>query len=112
MKKNNVNRHLDLSSKIIEMGQALMKEGKASNDYTISQSGTFLILIGGLMFNESDVDEFAFLCSMFSSKKILESLETNDDMKKFMKTKKSEDSYDELIKRIKKFRRKNDEEGD
>lgn len=112
MKKNNVNRHLELSSKFIEMGQALMKEGKASNDFTITQSGTFLILIGGLMFNETDVEEFGFLCSMFSSKKVLESFETNNDIKKFMKTKNNEDSYDELIKRINKFRRKNDEEGD
>ena len=109
-KKNDIiNRQLELSSKFIEMGQALMEEGKASNDFIISQSGTFLILIGGLMFSEGDVVEFGFLCSMFSSKKILESFENESDIQDLFKLKNNDDNYNDLIKRINKFRRKNDE---
>jgi hypothetical protein len=61
LNKGDTNRHLELSAKFIEMGQALMKEGKDSKDYTISQSGTFMILIGGLMFDENDVQQFGQL---------------------------------------------------
>ena len=106
LKKGDTNRHLELSAKFIEMGQALMKEGKDKKDYTISQSGTFMILIGGLLFDENDVQQFGQLCSMFSAKKILDNMEaTKSDMTEFLKLKSDGESYDDYIKRINKLRK-------
>lgn len=93
--KNNKSfeRRLELSSKFLEMGQALMVEGKNKKDYPITQSGSFMILIAGLILEEKDVVEFGNLCSMFSAKKLLDSMEETNN-----------NSYDELIKRLNKFR--------
>lgn len=105
LKKGNTDRHLELSSKFIEMGQALMKEGKESKDYPVSQTGTFLILIGGLLLDEDDVTQFGQLCAMFSAKKILDHMDaTKHDMTEFLKQKAEGESYDEYIKRINKLR--------
>ena len=49
MKKDKIfERRLELSSKFLEMGQALIKEGKDKKDYSITQSGSFIILMAGL----------------------------------------------------------------
>lgn len=104
-KKTNTNRHLELSSKFIEMGQALMKEGKANNDYNISQTGTFMILIGGLLFDENDVQQFGQLCAMFSAKKILDNMEaTKSEMTEFLKQKTEGETYLDFIKRLNELR--------
>lgn len=108
LNKSNINRRLDLSSKFIEMGQALMMEGKENKDYAVSQTGTFLILIGGILFDENDVQLFGQLCSMFSAKKVLDNMEaTNDDMLEFLKQKSENESYDEYIKRIRNLKDNN-----
>jgi hypothetical protein len=100
-KQSKEDRHLELSSKFLEMGKALMTEGMERNDYTISQTGTFMILIGGLLFNEEDVQQFGQLCSMFSAKKILDNMEaTKNDMSQFLKNKADGESYEDFIKRI------------
>jgi hypothetical protein len=101
-------RHLDVSAKLIEMGQALMAEGKEGKDFAISQTGSFMILIGGLLFDEKDVYSFGELCSMYSAKKILESMENHvPNMGEFLKEKGDEESYDDMIKRINKIRKDN-----
>lgn len=101
-------RHLDVSAKLIEMGQALMTEGKEDKDFAISQTGSFMILIGGLLFDEKDVYSFGELCSMYSAKKILESMENHiPNMDEFLKEKGDEESYDDMIKRINKIRKDN-----
>lgn len=71
----NENRHLELSNKFLQMGQALINEGINNNDYIISQSGTIMILVASLMVNEQDMFIFSELCAMFSSKKILDAQE-------------------------------------
>ena len=110
-KKNKINRHLELSAKFIEMGQALMKEVNDDKDYTVSQTGSFMVLIGGLLFDENDVQQFGQLCSMFSAKKILDNMEaTKSDMTEFMKLKANGESYDDYIKRINKLRGDNGHE--
>ena len=43
----NVERRLELTTKFMKMGQALMHEGSETNDVTISQLGTMLIFLGG-----------------------------------------------------------------
>ena len=106
MKKDKLfERRLELSSKFLEMGQALMKEGTEKKDYCISQSGSFMILMAGLILEENDVVEFSNLCSMFSAKKILIGLEeSNSDLTNFLKSKADSESYDDFIRRINKFR--------
>jgi hypothetical protein len=100
-------RHMELSSKFIEMGRALLKEGEESNDYSITQIGSVMILIGGLMFDDEDVYEFSSLCSMFSAKKLLENMENNNhDFIRYIKEKAESESYDDFIKKINKIRTK------
>ena len=102
-------RHLDISAKLIEMGQALMNEGKEGNDYSISQTGSFMILIGGLLFDEKDVYSFGELCSMYSSKKLLENFESViPNFSDLISQKGSDESYEDLINKIRKLRGGND----
>jgi len=105
MKKDKLfERRLELSSKFLEMGQALMKEGTEKKDYCISQSGSFMILLAGVILDEQDVADFGNLCSMFSAKKLLEGMERSDsDMTNFLKAKADDESYDDFIKRINRF---------
>ena len=101
-------RHLELSSKLIEMGNALISEGSQNKDYITSQSGTFLILIGGLLFDENDVQLFSQLCGMFSAKKILENMEDYGDVRiESIKAKSIDETYEDFIKRINKLREDN-----
>jgi len=97
-------RRLELSSKFLEMGQALILEGKKNKDFAISQSGSFMILLAGVILDEQDVADFGNLCSMFSAKKLLDGMEeSNSDMTNFLKAKADDESYDDFIKRINRF---------
>ena len=96
-------RHLELSGKFIEMGQALVTEGRNDKDYVITSAGTFFTLIGGLMYDEKDVSLFAEICSMFSAKKVLESMDNDLDLLNNV-SKQTNKNYDEIIKRISKLR--------
>lgn len=104
-KKDNRDRHLELSSKFMEMGHSLMKEGDEKKDYNISQAGSFFILIAGLMFSEEDVFSFSELCSMFSARKVLDNMKENNHLA-LMKVD-DEESYQEMIKRINEVRKNN-----
>ena len=98
-------RRLDISAKLIEMGQALMTEGKESRDFSIAQTGSFMVLIGGLLFDEKDIYMFGELCSMYSSRKVLENLEkVIPNLSSLIKEKGEDESYDDLIKKINKLR--------
>lgn len=72
---NNETRRIDLSNKILKMGQSLVHEGNSSQDIAIMQSGTMLILLAGLLLDENDMFIFSELCAMFSAKKILDAHE-------------------------------------
>lgn len=72
--KNNLKRHIELSTKFMQMGQALISEGKESNDYNIIQAGNFFVLISGIVLDEEDIFTFSQLCSMFSAKKYLDEM--------------------------------------
>lgn len=105
--ENTLDRRLEISSKLLEMGQALMKEGDEKKDFCIKQSGSFMVMLSGLILDEDDTYEFGNLCSMFSAKKILFGMEnTNSDMSNFLKngiTKNSNDiknSIEDFIKRM------------
>ena len=47
----NIERRLELISKLIEIGNSLMIEGDEDKDLVISQTGTFIILVAGLIKN-------------------------------------------------------------
>jgi hypothetical protein len=95
--KNKLERRLELSSKFLKMGQSLIEEGRKINDYSITQSGSIMILLAGLMFDEDDMFLFSELCSMFSSKKILESVDEETLSNLNMN---SDDTYNDFIKKI------------
>jgi hypothetical protein len=98
-------RHLDLSAKFIQMGQALMIEGKEKDDKNVSLVGTILIFLGGITLNEHDVLKFSELVSMFSAKKLLDAMGALDtDEYKNMRNRADNESYDELIARLKRLR--------
>jgi hypothetical protein len=85
----------------MKMGQALMHEGSETNDVTISQLGTMLIFLGGLAFDEDDVNKFSELVSMFSAKKLFDNLEESDSsFLRDMKSRADSGSYDDIIRAI------------
>jgi len=73
-KNEKIDRRMELSNKFVEMGRSLIKEGNELNDYPITQSGNFMILLAGIILEEKDSFEFANLCAMFSAKKLMESM--------------------------------------
>ena len=83
--ENTLDRRLEISTKLLEMGQALMEEGHTKKDFCITQNGSFIVLMSGLILDEGDTYEFGNLCSMFSAKKILSGMEATDsDMGNFL----------------------------
>lgn len=102
-------RHLELSGKFIEMGQALVTEGRHNKDYVITSAGTFFTLIGGLMYDEKDVSLFAEICSMFSAKKVLENMDKDLDMVKDIGLN-TKNNYEDLINRINKLREESEDD--
>lgn len=106
----NTNRQLDLSAKFLQMGQALMKEGRENEDQMITLIGTNLIFLGGIVLSDNDVRKFSELVSMFSAKKLLDAMGGNSDLENQNSRNKSENtSYDEIINQIKKLRDDNNE---
>lgn len=105
MKNKETDRRLEISGMLLEMGQALIKEGEEKKDYVITQCGTFFIFMAGIMFSEEDVYLFGELCSMFNAKKILESLDhTHNPLFDMLRTKTENESYSDFIKRISKLK--------
>ncbi len=98
---------MEVSSMLIEMGQALMVEGDEARDGSLSKIGTFVILLGGVLMDENDIEEFGMLCSMFSAKKVLDSMESKKILADILKDKDKDESYDDFIKKLNKMRKKN-----
>ena len=68
------NRHLELSEKIFKLGTSLTKESNQTNDNNIGILGKIMILLSGILSYEEDLLEFNLLCTMFSSKKLVEQI--------------------------------------
>jgi hypothetical protein len=103
MKENEINRRLDLSTKFIKMGQSLINEGKENNDLGIAQVGTVLVFISGLIIgSDEDIFKFSDFCSMFSSRKILDSIQGHDPIfDGLINNKKIDgDTYDDFVKKL------------
>jgi hypothetical protein len=104
-KKNKYkNRRLELSSKFMEMGRALLIEGEEKKDYVISQTGAFFILLSSIMGSEEDVLMFSEICSMFSAKKVLENMHKNNIPLNGMDIR-DDKNFEDFIKRVNKSRR-------
>jgi hypothetical protein len=81
----NEERRLELSTKLLQMGNSLIKEGQSADDYTITQSGTLMLLVSGLILSDEDMFLFSEICSMFSAKKILDAAEGIDETDALLK---------------------------
>jgi len=109
----NIDRRLDLSSKFMQMGNALMTEGHESSDITIRQLGSLLVFIAGITFDDEDVQKFSELTSYFSAKKVLDSMEnTHNPIMDFLKEKSDNDTYEDMVKRIEALRKRNKEDNE
>jgi hypothetical protein len=105
MKKND--RRLDLSTKFLKMGQSLISEGREEGDIGIAQVGSMMVFMGGLIISgDEDIFKFSELCSMFSSKRILDEMNLADEIGRV-----DESKYDEIIKNLNRLRGKDDEDG-
>ena len=97
----NSERRLQLTSKFVQMGKALVEEGKEKNDKIISQLGTMIIFLGGICFDDEDVIKFGELVSMYSAKKLMESLEEDNDPELMAIRKKAEnDTYENILSNL------------
>ena len=76
----NEERHGEISDKLFKMAEALMNEGDKSDDYIISSTGNFIMLVSGLMNNAEDMKTVGDLLAMFSAKKVLDNQIMSDGM--------------------------------
>ena len=75
----NETRRIDLSVKLMQMGEALTAEGVELKDYSISQSGNALIALSSIILSDEDMFLFSQFCLMFTAKKVLDSTKGFDD---------------------------------
>ena len=93
--------HIDIGLKIIEMGESLKEEGDENKDAILQQTGDFLILVGDIMGDETDMDKFAVLVNMFSSQRVVDTMiEQDKRMKKYLDIKDSKETFDEMLKKL------------
>lgn len=83
------------------MGKALVEEGNEKHDPIIAQLGNIIIFLGGICFEDEDVIKFSDLVSMYSAKKLVETLE-EDRNPLFMaiKRKAESDTYENILEGI------------
>jgi hypothetical protein len=108
----NTDRRLDLSAKFMQMGQSLILEGRENNDISISQIGTILVFISGILLgDDEDIFKFSDLCSMFSARKILDGIEEEGSpLKGLMKQVTDAQNYEDFIKKINEIRKNNNKD--
>jgi transcription termination factor NusB len=80
MKKKQKRRHLDISTKLLNMANALSKEADESDDVILAQVSNLIMLVSGVMTEKEDIDKLSDICAMFSAKKILDELEDGDTL--------------------------------
>ncbi len=94
----NPERRLELTSKFVQMGKALVDESRLLDDPIIGQLGSMLIFLGGICFDDDDVMKFGDLVSMYSAKKLMEALEENNDpMIMGLRKKAENDTYENIL---------------
>ena len=108
-------RHKELSIMFINMGRSLVDEGINNKDYAIATIGNIMIFMSSLISDESDVRLLSDLCSMMSSKKIMRGISNGTiDLTKLANIKDipRNDTFQEIIKRIKRDLDNNDGENE
>lgn len=111
MESKGMERRMELSTKFMQMGQSLMNEGRDNDDLGIAQVGTFMIFIAGLLISDDkDIFKFGELCSMFSSKKILDAMNNENPLSGLLNGDIDESTYDDFINRINKLKGNNDDD--
>lgn len=75
----NETRKIDISTKFMQMGQALITEGQKSKDWSITQSGNILIVLSALILSDEDMFLFSQFSAMFTAKKMIDSMKGYDD---------------------------------
>jgi hypothetical protein len=81
----NAERRLQLTSKFVQMGNALVEEGRLKEDLIIAQLGSMVIFLGDLV-------------SMYSAKKLVESMEENKDPELMaIRIKADSDTYENIL---------------
>lgn len=97
----NPERRLQLTSKFVQMGKALVEEGREKDDPIIAQLGSMIIFLGGICFEDEDVMKFGDLVSMYSAKKLVESLEEDrDPVLMAIRRKAESDTYENILEGI------------
>ncbi len=97
----NAERRLELTSKFVQMGKALVDEGRSLEDPIIAQLGSMIIFLGGICFEDEDVLKFGDLVSMYSAKKLMESMEENEDpVLMAIRTKAESDTYENILEGV------------
>ncbi len=72
-------RRIDISAKMMQMGQSLIAEGNKLKDYSISQSGNVLIALSNVILSEEDMFLFSQFSLMFTAKKMIDTDRGYDD---------------------------------
>jgi len=70
----NDKRRIEISEKLIKMGEALIVEGKGNDDYCVLSSGNILMLMSELIINPKGIDEFNHLCALHTAKSIVDKM--------------------------------------
>lgn len=90
----NEKRRFEVSIKLQQIAEALAKEGIETNDFVLHQVGVIMGVVGTVFLSEQDFFIFTEMCSMFSAKKILDS----------MKDAENDTAVNESLERLKKKR--------
>lgn len=72
-----MDRRVELSFKFLKFGEALSKEGEESGDDCISMGASIMFLLAGGILKEDDMKDISFLGKIYSSAKVLASMEDN-----------------------------------
>lgn len=80
-------RRTELSSKFLQMGQALLIESSETKDFGTKHAAMVLILLSSNLLDEEDIYMFDQVCSMFSAKKTLEAMSNQDTVNDYLKEK-------------------------
>lgn len=100
-KKNE--RRAELTAKFLAMSEALIKEGFESDDKQIISAGGLLMMIGTLLLNEDEMEEFNKLSSMFTSNKILSMFEEKGiDITNYLMSNRGDSAFDTILERMRK----------
>lgn len=98
---DNLKRRTDLAGKFLIMGTALLNEGLENDDKQLINAANLLMMIGGLIINEEEMNSFNNLASMFTSHKLMEMFqEKGIEISKFLLPIKNMNSFDSIIENM------------